>query len=197
MVHKKNFIFPLAIIIISTLLFFNVAHTKTSFSGEQFKEGEYYRFLTFPFTHINFNHYYENIIALAITAVLAFEIGITQFEYVFVFLLSSYFVGFTALLFFPGTSMAGTSVGIYAVLGALTIKGMQYLAKPIMIPLMIAPLFIKLIYNFFTCTSCMFSDANQLLFHFGGFFIGYKAYHMYYLIKYKPKEETGKEDGVP
>ncbi len=192
---KKSFIFPVIIIVISSLLFFNYAHSKISFSGTQFKQGEYYRFLTFPFTHINFEHFYENMIALAIVSVLAFEIGITQYEFFGLFLFSSYFVGLVALLLMPDLSMAGTSVGIYAILGALTIKGISYLSKPIMIPLMLAPLFLKFIYDMMSSLEIAKASAPQFLLHFGGFFLGYKAYHMYYLTKYKPKEEV--ETRVP
>ena len=47
---------------------------KFAFSGQYLFSGEFWRLVTFNFTHLNFIHLIENIIALIVAALLAYEL---------------------------------------------------------------------------------------------------------------------------
>lgn len=172
-------IITLGIIAASSLVYLLMPNSVNSlaFSGEAFLRGELYRFVTFPFSHENLFHLVENIIALSVVALLAYELHFHGLAFLLVFFGASFLLAFADLLFFPTIILAGTSLGIYAVLGSLTLQGDKFLPKKVIIPLLIVSIFSKLLYDLYTCQSCMTQETvNQALFHFFGFGVGMVLY---------------------
>ncbi|MBI2549295.1 rhomboid family intramembrane serine protease [Candidatus Woesearchaeota archaeon] len=163
------------IIVISSLVYLLIPNSVNTlaFSGEAFLRGELYRLVTFPFSHENLFHLVENIVALSVIALLAYELHFHGFDFLLVFFGAGLLLAFADLLFFPAIILAGTSLGIYAVLGTLVLKGDKFLPKKLMIPLLIFSIFSKLLYDLYTCQSCITQETvNQALFHFFGFGTG-------------------------
>ena len=182
----KTWLFLVAgiIVVISCFVFFLVPNSLEilSFSGNTFFKGEIWRLFTFPFTHINFSHLIENIIAISITSFLALEFNLRSRYFVYCFLLSNFIVALADAFLFPTIILAGASLGIYSILGALSIKGSNFIPKYILIPLLGTSAFIKYIFSAFSKIT-----INQALFHFSGFVIGIALFYLFTKIKRKKK----------
>ena len=173
MKNKLIFIIPISIILISALIFFLVPNSLEilSFSGSKFISGEYWRLLTFSFTHVTPTHLFENIIAISLVGFLGYEFGLRGKLFLTYFLAISFTIALVNSLLFPLLIIAGASLGIYGVLGVLSIKGSNFIPKLYLIPLLGASIFLKYILTLFSCPTCD-NDISQTLFHFSGFLTG-------------------------
>lgn len=178
------FIISGIIVVLSCIIFFLFPSSLTifSFSGEMFFNGEVWRIVTFPFTHINLNHLVENVVAISITSFLALEFGLTGKYFLYCFLLSSILVALTEAFLFPAIIIAGASLGIYAILGALSIKGSNFIPKYILVPLLGLSVFIKYLFSAFSMDL-----LKQSLFHFSGFVYGIAILYLFTNLKRKKK----------
>jgi membrane associated rhomboid family serine protease len=173
---NPNFIAAGTIAILCCITFFLVPNSLAlfSFSGKFLFQGEVWRLLTFPFAHVNLNHLIENIVALGITSLLAFELGLRGTNFIYCFLLSSFIVALSDAFLFPSYVIAGASLGIYAVLGQISIQGSNFIPKFVLIPLLGLSAFIKNLFSGF-----MPDLLQQSLFHFSGFIIGIGLFYAF------------------
>lgn len=182
---KKLFLFGLLILILSFVFYYFIKNSVVlfGFSGDALFDGEVWRILTFNFIHIDMVHLIGNMIALIITVVLAYELDLSGYDFVIIFLLSGVIISLIEALILPYVIIAGASLGIYAVLGAVTLKGKKFMPQYYFIILV---LFSVLLNYLFTCANCFSSSMLlQAIFHLGGFFIGIGIYS---LIDYERKE---------
>lgn len=181
---KTVFIFSFFAITISSILFFFIPSSLNifAFSGETFFKGQIWRLITYPLVHVGLTHLIENIIALVITALLAYEFGLRGKHFIIVFLLSGIIIALTDAFLFPAILIAGLSLGIYAVLGSLSIKGSNFIPKYILIPLLGFSVFLKYIFEAFSIES-----LKQSLFHISGFVTGIAVFYL--LIKIRKKKK--------
>jgi membrane associated rhomboid family serine protease len=172
------------VIIFSCIAFFFVPSSLSilSFSGKTFFGGEVWRLATYPFAHVNLMHLIENIIALLTTVSLAYEFGLRGKEFITVFLLSGIVIALAEAFLFPVIIIAGLSLGIYAVLGSLSIKGSNFIPKYILIPLLGISVFLKYLF-----TGVSKESLQQSLFHFAGFVSGIAVFYL--LIKTRKKKK--------
>ena len=181
---KQIFILTLIILIMSLAAFFLIQNSLNifAFSGETFFGGQVWRLITFPFAHIGLSHLIENIIALAVTSLLAFELGLRGKEFIGVFLLSGIIVALADAFLFPTILIAGLSLGIYATLGSISIKGSNFIPKFIFVPLLGVSAFLKYLFSAF--------DKQLLqssLFHLSGFVIGIALFYLFVKLKKKKR----------
>ncbi len=169
---KKIFIISaiLSIIFIAIFFFFPNSQILLSFSGIKFLAGEFYRLITFSFVHVNFLHLIENIIALSLITLLGYEFGLKGKKFILYFFLVSITIALASAFFVPVLVIAGASLGIYGILGALSIKGSNFIPKNILIPIFIISIFYKVILDLFS--SQEITNLDQTLFHLSGFFAG-------------------------
>ena len=169
---KKIFIISaiLSIIFIAIFFFFPNSQILLSFSGIKFLAGEFYRLITFSFVHVNFLHLIENIIALSLITLLGYEFGLKGKKFILYFFLVSITIALASAFFVPVLVIAGASLGIYGILGALSIKGSNFIPKNILIPIFIISIFYKVILDLFS--SQEITNLDQTLFHLSGFFTG-------------------------
>ncbi len=162
------------------ILFFLVPYSFDvfSFSGGQFWSGESWRLLTFSFTHMNLQHLAENLIALLVVSFLAFEFNLSWRAFGICFLLSSIIIALAGSFFFPVLFMAGASMGIYAVLGALSAKGSRLIRTHTLIPLLGLAIFIEYLFKIFRGES-----LAQPSFHLFGFVTGLGVFYSFFKIK--------------
>jgi len=97
------------------------------FSGEKFLSGEIWRIVSYPFVHASSFHLIENSIAAGVVLLLTLEFDFKTKEFFFVFLGSCLLVAFLIGLIFPSVLIVGASLGLFALFGALTIKGKEYI----------------------------------------------------------------------
>ena len=181
---KRIFILSLIVIVISLIFFFLIPDSLHlfAFSGETFFKGQIWRLITFPFVHISSTHLIENIIALTITSLLALEFGLRGIHFIGVFLLSGIIIALAEAFLFPVILIAGLSVGIYAVLGSLSLKGSNFIPKFILVPLLGSSVFLKYFFSI--------SDKKVLsisLFHFSGFVAGIAVFYLFIKLKKKKR----------
>jgi len=175
---KQVFVLSFIVIAISSGIFFLMpgALQLFSFSGETFFKGEVWRLITFSFTHVNLSHLIENIVALGIISLLAFEFGLKGKYFIYCFLLSSILVALADGFLFPALIIAGASLGIYSVLGSLSIKGSNFIPKPVLVPLF-----------GLSALGVFHRDLVQSLLHFSGFISGICIFYLLIKIKKKPR----------
>ncbi|MFH1592130.1 MAG: rhomboid family intramembrane serine protease [Candidatus Woesearchaeota archaeon] len=170
---KSVFLISFGIVLVSLFIFFLIpgALEIFSFSGKTFLSGEFWRLITFSFVHITTLHLIENIVAIALVSFLAYEFGLAGRSFVVFFIAVSFVIALADAFMFPLLVIAGASLGIYGVLGVLSIKGSNFVPKVYLIPLLGASVFLKYLLTLFT-GSGSYSDLPQTLFHFSGFVTG-------------------------
>jgi len=161
---------------------FPEAVSTLAFSGETFFQGEIYRLFTFPFTHAGRGHLIENLIALAMTTFLAYEIGLRGGYFIFCFLGASFLIALSESPFFPTILIAGASVGIVSILGFISIKGSNFIPKFLLVPILLLPLIIKYGLTVWE-TGFSFVSGAEFLFHLSGFGAGIVFFYSFKLLK--------------
>lgn len=167
---------------IGIFLFFPETVSILAFSGETFYRGEIYRLFTFPFTHASSGHLIENLLALAMTTFLAYEVGLRGGYFIFCFLGASFLIALSESPFFPTLLIAGASVGIISILGFISIKGSNFIPKFFLIPILLLPLIIKYGLTVWE-TGLSFVSGAEFIFHFSGFVAGVVFFYSFKLLR--------------
>jgi len=167
------FISAFCIALASVLIFILVPNSIyfLAFSGNSFFSGEFWRLVTFSFTHVNVSHLIENGIALFLVSFLGYEFGLKGRQFLIFFFSVSFIVALTDAFLYPWAIIAGASLGIYGVLGALSLHGSPFISRFYLVPLLGLSVFIKALLGFFSCSTCV-PDLSQTVFHFSGFLAG-------------------------
>lgn len=190
----REFVFLSAItaglLTVSSLVFFLVPNSLSlfSFSGQTFLLGEVWRILTFPFVHIGLPHFLQNTFGMGIVGVLAYEFGLRGRHFLYSFFLSGLVIALIQVLVAPALVIAGLSLGVYAVLGTLVVKGSRFIPVYITAPLFSASIFLGQI----TCPGCNPVALFSSLFHFFGFAAGIS---IFLVIQRMPKKRMFSELG--
>jgi len=168
------------IIISSSIVFFIPGSLELlGFSGQYFLSGEIWRLFTFPFSHVSLGHLAENAMALLITSLLAYEFGLRGRYFVYCFTLSGIAIALLEAMLFPAILIAGASLGTYAVLGSLSIKGSNFIPKYILIPMLASTIFMMYAVNLFTCPECITAvSIYSSMFHLAGFIAGISIFYV-------------------
>ena len=178
------------VIIISILLFSLLPNVieMLGFSGDLFSQGQVWRIFTYPFAHFDTSHLFENIAALSMVSLLAYEVELSRNQFITAFFGASILLGLTSLFFTPTFVIAGASIGIFSVIGTISIKGSEFLSRWIIIPVMFSSLFIHHILKIFSAS--FFQEGNvfiQTLFHTLGFIYGLTIFLSVMIYKRKTK----------
>jgi len=142
-----------------------------AFKRDAFLAGELWRVLTFPFVHVNGAHLLENVAALLVASLLAYEVGLTLREYIVAFVLACLAVAMTDLTFFPALVLAGASTGIFAIYGAFAMRGSVFVHRGWLVAIIAVTVFTK--YGIGMLTGTVTEAAwLETLMHFIGFCAG-------------------------
>ena len=192
---QKFFIAPGTIALISMIIFIIPGSLLLfSFSGVAFMSGEIWRLFTFPFAHTSMAHLLENIGALVATSLLSYLIGIRGRQFLTAFIGSSILLALTDSVLFPTLVIAGSSLGIYAVLGAISTKGSNFIPQQILFPLLLSSVFFKYVIEVITTGGFLTGTVfSQTVLHFFGFMSGIVIF--YILGMYKTKKRVLTLDG--
>ncbi len=168
------FIAALTVVVLSLIVFFGFPGKELilAFSTKTFFSGEIYRLFTFPFTHIGLPHIVENMLALFVLTILAFEVGLKGTQFVIAFIGASWLVAFGEAPFFPALLIAGASVGIMAISGFVGAKGSKFIPRILLLPILLSPLLLKDGLSILQNGEYNLSSNSSLLFHLSGFIIG-------------------------
>jgi len=164
-----------AIMVLDIYIFLFVKKSFESFalSGHLIFSGELYRLLTFLFVHLNSLHLVENLIALIVTAVLAYEFELSGTDFLVSFAATSLIVALPNSYLFPALLVGGSSLGIYAVFGSITVKGGDFIPRRILVPLFGLSIFYNyFVYLLFSPELLTKEVIYQTLYHFSSFMTG-------------------------
>jgi len=161
-----------SIAITSMLVFYGIPNAveKLAFSGKLLFSGGVHRFFTFPFVHVNSSHLFQNMIALGVAFLLTMEIELLRSHYLISFFGSSAMIALANLVAFPAVLIAGASVGVYAVFGAIAARGSNFIPRKSLIILLSVPVLGHVVYSAASSGAIM-----QAVLHGAGFFIGLVA----------------------
>ena len=137
------------------------------FSGTAFLSGEFWRIITFPFVHVSNAHLVENLLALFILTLLAYEFKMKVRAFISLFFLSGILLAFFGGLIYPYLVIVGASLGVYSIFGALTIKGQDYIPRYILPSLFAFFIIMNIVYNYFVGESFV-----QPIYHAIAFVVG-------------------------
>jgi len=144
---------------------------KLALIPEKFYSGEYWRILTFHFSHLNMQHLLTNIGGALFVGFLAAEVKAKFDNFTIVYFLA----GIIALLPFLSTmnfAALGASASIYGAFGMVALKSEKWkIRKEYVFALLIIAIFIESLIYYFNCgASCeqfLFSSKQGML-HFAG-----------------------------
>jgi len=189
--RKDLLVLTITIIAISLTVFLLIPNAleTLAFSGQEFLGGEVWRIITFSFVHISWTHLIENIITLIVTALLSYEFGLRGKHFIYTFVLSGVLIALSQVMLAPLIILAGASLGIYAVLGSISIKGSTLISEYILIPVLGLSVFLKFIFSLITYPEGISMQLiNQSFLHFFGFLSGIILFYIF--IKYDHVRKT-------
>ena len=83
-------------------------------------------------------------------------------------------------MFFPFIIIAGASLGIYSILGSISVKGSNFFPRSALIVMFVASIFLGYVINLITCTDCVNKNIFiQSMFHFFGLLAGMLTFYFY------------------
>ena len=144
---------------------------KLALIPEKFNSGEYWRILTFHFSHLNLQHLLTNLGGALFVGFLATEVKAKFDDFTIVYFLA----GIVALLPFLSTmnfTALGASASIYGAFGIVALKSEKWnIRKEYIYALLIIAIFMESLIYYFNCgASCeqfLFSSKQGIL-HFAG-----------------------------
>ncbi len=157
----------LSLVLIGVFMSFPQAIALFGFSGETFFSGEFWRIITYPFVHASSNHLLENLIALFVVVLLSYELDLSLKEFLFVFLVSGILVALFSGMLFPYLIIVGSSLGIYSIFGALSLKDQEIMPKYLFISIFGIIIFLNVVYTIYVN-----NDFTQPAYHAAGFVSG-------------------------
>ncbi len=163
-------------------------------SGVAFFSGEFYRLVTFLFVHLNSLHLTENLVALIVASALAYEFDLSGKDYIISFAATALIVALPSVYLYPTILIGGSSLGIYAVFGALTVKGGDFMPRRFLVPIFGFSIFYNFVKDLILEPALVTKEMiYQTLFHFSGFMTGailfYLLLHITYTRKMRKKHD--------
>ena len=158
------------LVLISCIAFFLVSNAMDImvFSGDLFYYSiQFWRVLTFPFIHISLSHLIQNIVAIIVITFLAYEVDLGVKAYLGSFFSASIIIALATGLIVSHLLIAGLSMGIYAIMGVVAIKGSNFIPKSILISLFAVSFFIEPLASSFDM-----AVIKSAIFHLLGFVFG-------------------------
>lgn len=163
-----------AILVLIYISVFAIPDSSSKFSLNPEKiheEGEGWRFLTYPFAHLNLDHLIKNLIALAFVALLITELKTKFSDFSLTYILAG-FLAIIPIWIALQFTVLGASVAIYSALGLICIEASKINKKALYFTFgLIAVLLIESLMLFVGGRSLSFI-INQTSSHFSGLIFG-------------------------
>ncbi len=171
---REIFIPAILIALVSSVIFLLSGSLELfSYSGVKFMGGEIWRLITFQFAHTSLSHLLENLIALLVVTLFAKEINLPIRYFLLLFFMVSMGIALFGSVIFPLLVMAGASLGIYGILGGISMQGSSIIPRKVLIVLLGLSVFAKYLFDLLTCSDCITNKLFlQTIFHFSGFLAG-------------------------
>jgi membrane associated rhomboid family serine protease len=150
---------------------------KFSLTTSAVQEGQAWRFLTYPFAHLDMSHLIKNLIGLMIitAGIIALKTGFSDFSSIYMI---AGFIAVLPLWFMLQFTALGASVAIYSVFGIIALESKKYKIKEWhILALIAASIFLEAIFaGNKTSWLSSFSHFSGLLFGVFAFFFAKKIH---------------------
>ena len=176
-IKASNILYLVIFLIAAYVLIFSMPDQieKLALIPEKFFNGEYWRLLTFHFSHLNAQHLVTNIFGALLVGFLATEVKTKFDDFIAVYFLA----GIVAILPFLSTLnfiALGASASIYGAFGMVALQSKKWKIKPVHVyALLIFAIFMESLIYYFNCgVNCedfTFSSKQGIL-HFSGLVSG-------------------------
>jgi membrane associated rhomboid family serine protease len=170
-ISNKILLFALLICSINIMLFFLVPSFGYTLNLSQ-SLSEPWRFLTFQFFHVDIIHLLENVIGMLFIALIAIELNIDFKSFFMVYFISVFIVILPITVFFPMSTVAGNSTGVYGLFALCLVKARKLIPSKITVPIMFLFIFSNSIFNYTQCGYCFLQFFSGEMFHLTGFLAG-------------------------
>lgn len=182
---NKILVFAAILAAVYIMAFFIPARVER-FSLDPEKSSELWRFLTYPFIHLDLMHLLENIAGLCLVAFIAVELK-TAFSDFSGAYLSSGFLSVIPIWIILAFTALGASNAIFGVFGLISQETKKYHISSLLIFAVISiVIFLNSIISFFSygVSEQFMVSSSQSIAHFSGFVFGIGFYFL--LLKIKP-----------
>jgi len=160
---------------------------------DKFFNGEYWRLLTFQFSHLNLKHLTTNIFSAVLVGFLATETKTKIYDFVFVYFLAGIIAVLPFLVNLNFTAL-GASASIYGAFGLVALNSKRWKIKPAYIyAILVIAIFLESIIYLFSCgADCkqFIFTSKQSLLHFSGLISGSVLF--FSLTKFRDKLDSKK-----
>jgi membrane associated rhomboid family serine protease len=142
---KEFVLIPVTIVaaVVSVFMLVPDATRLLGFTGADFLGGQVWRIFTFPFAHVNTSHLLDNVLALCIASLLAYEVGLSKWQYAVAMVGAVLSVALLDTFFFPTLVIVGLSSAIFAVYGAFAMHGSMFVSSTLLVPIVGATVLVK------------------------------------------------------
>ena len=163
------------------LLFLAPGHmTGLALVPSKVSSGEFWRFLTYPFIHLDINHLAKNLIGFALVTVGIVELKTKFSDFSSIYLLAGFLAVLPLWFIFQFTAL-GASVAIYSAFGLIALESKKYEIKPWHLILVTLALIFAdaLVSKTSTSTMSAFSHLSGLLFGLFAFSFSFKVHEVF------------------
>jgi len=181
-------IFFVALFAITYIIVFSLPDSTAnlSLSPEKVNIGEWWRFLSYPFAHLNIVHLVENIAGFAIAGLLAIELKSLFRDFSSTYIISGFFAILPVWAFLHFTAL-GASSAIFGAYGLISLETKKYNISPLyIIPVFIFVAFAEAFVSYFSngMSQATVLKTEQALSHISGFIFGILFFSL--MIKLRP-----------
>ena len=182
---NKVLIFAIVLAIVYISVFFIPGRVeKLALDPE--KDGEVWRFATYPFTHLNARHLIENVVGLGLIALIAFELKTAFSDFSSTYLSSGFLSVIPVWLIMSFTAL-GASNAIFGGFGFISQETKKFKINGwVIVALLTGLVFMKAVINYFSFGSGSEEFAfafKQGLAHFSGLVFGIGFFFLIGLVK--------------
>ena len=177
-IDLKYVVFAVLLIIVYGIVFF-VPGSSEKFSLDPSVEGDYWRFGSYQFAHLNWAHLIQNMVTLALVSFIAIELK-TQFKFFSVNYLLAGLVAILPLWIISPFVALGASAAIFSSFGYVSPEAKQFRVKVWLVVLVILGfIFYKPVFILIGSGEGMSYALKQSLAHFSGFVFGLAGFYVF------------------
>jgi membrane associated rhomboid family serine protease len=167
--YKDYVIFYLSWLIITVGAYVSIpdAIETLGLQGSKALQGEFLRIFVFPFIHLSNLHMIENLAVLFVLILIAIHLDLKFRHFLGIFLIANFLVGILGSVIWPYKIIVGSSIGLFALFGALAMKAKAYLSPKWSISIFLVLMGLNVVYKLYAGESII-----QEVYHSAGLLVG-------------------------
>ena len=167
--YKDFVIFYLAWLVLTVGAYVSIPNgiETLGLEGSKILHGEFWRLFVFPFIHLSNLHLIENLAVLFVLIFIAIQLDMKLRDFLGIFIFSNFLVGILGGVIWPYQIFVGSSIGLFALFGALAMKAKAYLSPKWSISAFLVLMGLNVAYKLYSGESVI-----QEVYHSAGLLVG-------------------------